>query len=618
MPFSDGVPSSPPGPGSSLEDSLNYYKAQYESLESDLAEFQASSKDLETELEKDIEASEKRERDLKDKATKLQYDVDEWKAKYNQAKKEANSAQNQLQKEVTALRDQNRSLLHRLRDIEVANDEVERQQRNTESSLTDMESKYNQTIERSSMLEEEMKASEQEREALRIEAQRLKDEFSDLKIENGITKEKLRKTEGLLQRARKPLTIDLTQTASPRSELSPTTTNDSSPSFDTPPPKTASSSGISDTPTPPSPPMSEKSASLTKASPKPKIFVTPSIPKTRTSIIANNTTPRQSTYNSRITSHAMGSSVQANSRGTPSSAFRQSMSKPLPVPRRGPGLPPSGSLIQLRTLRGNIAKLSERVHTATSKLPGPVNTPPKASPRSGSALSQHIPSSVTVRSGRKRVTGSTVSGVDFLPDPGTPSSIRPKSSRTSIGYQRPTSPTKDNRTSVTFQRPASPTKGDMAPPQPRPSSRASTSSRLSMNTGGYVPGHSRPSSRASLSFRTPLGLQPNASTDGVRPHSSLSNRSGLDGTMDEVDEEKKPDEYATPTPRRTTIGKRTSDVGSTIPSPTKRLSYGMNSKLPAPANRRQSSGLSDAAMRPPSRQTNLNDVQEGYDPDETF
>ena len=581
---------------------MNYYKAQYESLEADLAEFQASSKDLEAELERDIEAAEKRERDLKDKATKLQYDVDEWKAKYNQAKKEANAAQNQLQKEVTVLRDQNRSLQHRLRDIEVANDNIERQQRNTESSLTDMESKYNQMIERGLMLDQEMKAAEQEREAMRIEAQRLKDQFSDLKIENEITKEKLRKTEGLLERARKPLTIDLTQTASPRSELSPTTTNDSSPSFDTPPPKTASSSGISDTPTPPSPPVSEKSASMTKASPKPKAFVTPSIPKIRTSIIANNnTTPRQSTYSSRITSHARGSSVQANSRGAPSSAFRQSISKPLPVPRQGPGLPPSGSLMQLRTLRGNIAKLSERVHTATSKLPGPVNTPPKASPRSGSALSQHIPSSVTVRSGRKRATGSTISGVDSPPDQGTPS-IKPKSSRTSIGYQRP----------------ASPTKGDMAPPQPRPSSRASTSSRLSMNSGAFVPGHSRPGSRASMSFRTPLGLQPNASTDAVRPHSSLSNRSGLDGNMDEVDEENKSGEYATPTPRRTTIGKRTSDVGSAIPSPTKRLSYGMNSKLPAPANRRQSSGLSDMTMRPPSRQRNLNDVQEGYDPNETF
>jgi hypothetical protein len=602
MPFSDGVPSSPPGPSSTLEESLKYYKTQYEAVEADLADFQASSKELEAELEKDVEAAEKRERDLRDKAAKLQYDVDEWKTKYTQAKKEAGAAQNALQKEITDLRDQNRSLQHRLRDIEVANDDFERQQRNTESSLEDLESKYNQTIERGVMLEEEMKAAEQEREALRIEAQRLKDDFSDLKIENDITKDKLRKTEALLGRGRQPLVIDLTQT-SPRSELSPTTTNDSSPSFDTPPPKTASSSGISDTPTPPSPPISEKSMSIPKASPKPKAFVTPSIPKTRTSVIANNTTPRQSTYNSRIASHARGSSTQVNNRSAQSSAFRQSMSRPPLVSHRGAGLPQSGSMMQLRNLQGKMKKLEERVHTNMSRLPAPVNTPPRASPRTGSALGQNIPSSVTVRSGRKRVTGSTFSGVDSLPDDGPGSAVRPKPSRTSLG----------------FQRPASPTKGDMAPPQPRPSSRASTSSRLSTN-GGFVPGHSRPGSRASMSFRAPLGppgLGHNASTH-IRPQSSLSNRSGLDGVMDEEDDENKPHDYATPTPRRTTIGKRTSDVGSAIPSPMKRLSYGLNTKLPAPANRRQSSGLSDSTIRPPSRQTHLNEVQEGYDPDETF
>lgn len=602
MPFSDGAPSSSPGPSSTLEESLKYYKTQYEAVEADLADFQASSKELEAELERDIEAAEKRERDLRDKAGKLQYDVDEWKTKYTQAKKEAGAAQNALQKEITDLREQNRSLQHRLRDIEVANDDFERKQRNTESSLEDLESKYNQTIERGVMLEEEMKAAEQEREALRIEAQRLKDDFSDLKIENDITKNKLRKTEALLERFRRPLVIDLTQT-SPRSELSPTTTNDSSPSFDTPPPKTASSSGVSDTPTPPSPPISEKSVFVPKASPRSKTIVTPSIPKTRTSVIASSTTPRQSTYNSRITGHARGSSVQASNRGAPSSVFRQSMSRPAPVSQRGSALPHSGSMMQLRNLQGKMKKLEERVQTNMSRLPAPVNTPPKASPRSGSALGQPIPSSVTVRSGRKRVTGSTFSAIDSVPDEGPVSSLKSRSSRTSLVYQRP----------------ASPTKGDMAPPQPRPSSRASTSGRLSTN-GGFVPGHSRPGSRASMSYRAPLGppgIGHNASSF-IRSQSSLSNRSGLDGAMDEEEDENKPHDYVTPTPRRTTIGKRTSDVGSAIPSPTKRLSYGMNTKLPAPANRRQSSGLSDATVRPPSRQTQLNEVEEGYDPDETF
>ena len=130
MPSSDSILSTPPGPGASQEDSLQYYKKQYEILESELADFQSSSKELEAELERDIEQSEKRERQLKEKATNSQYEVDEWKAKYKQAKSEASSAQNTLQKETTELRDTNRALQLRLRDIEVANDDFGAQAEN--------------------------------------------------------------------------------------------------------------------------------------------------------------------------------------------------------------------------------------------------------------------------------------------------------------------------------------------------------------------------------------------------------------------------------------------------------------------------------------------------------
>lgn len=78
----ESVPSSPFRHGSTVEEELAYYKAQYEQLEVELQEFQASSKDLEAELEKDVEASEKRERRLKEKVEKLGFEVDEWKVTY--------------------------------------------------------------------------------------------------------------------------------------------------------------------------------------------------------------------------------------------------------------------------------------------------------------------------------------------------------------------------------------------------------------------------------------------------------------------------------------------------------------------------------------------------------
>lgn len=76
MPLPDEPSSSPL---TSKEDALTYYKLQYEQLEAELADFQASSRELETELEKDVEAAEKRERQLQEKVEGLGFEVDEWK-----------------------------------------------------------------------------------------------------------------------------------------------------------------------------------------------------------------------------------------------------------------------------------------------------------------------------------------------------------------------------------------------------------------------------------------------------------------------------------------------------------------------------------------------------------
>lgn len=65
--------------GSASDDDPSYYKTQYEQLEAELADFQASSRELEAELERDIEAAEKRERQLQEKIESLGYEVEEWK-----------------------------------------------------------------------------------------------------------------------------------------------------------------------------------------------------------------------------------------------------------------------------------------------------------------------------------------------------------------------------------------------------------------------------------------------------------------------------------------------------------------------------------------------------------
>ena len=78
----DDAPSSPPsGRWDSMQEELEYYKLQYETLELELHEFQTSSKELEAELERDVEESEKRERKLQEKAERLGFEVEEWKVR---------------------------------------------------------------------------------------------------------------------------------------------------------------------------------------------------------------------------------------------------------------------------------------------------------------------------------------------------------------------------------------------------------------------------------------------------------------------------------------------------------------------------------------------------------
>lgn len=79
MPAVDDLSSGRKHKSSSDRDELAHYKAQYESLEAELADFQSSSRELELEMEKDIEASEKRERQLKEMVETMRYEVEEWK-----------------------------------------------------------------------------------------------------------------------------------------------------------------------------------------------------------------------------------------------------------------------------------------------------------------------------------------------------------------------------------------------------------------------------------------------------------------------------------------------------------------------------------------------------------
>lgn len=497
--------------------------------------------------------------------------------KYKQSKSEANAAQNNLQKEVTSLRDANRTLQLKLRDIEVANDDYERQARNTTSSLEDMESKYNVAIERGVLLEEEMRNGEQEREGLRIENQRLRDELSDLKVEAEIVQEKLRHTEGHGYRRRKPTPLYRSPSTPQTLEIfdrSPGTTA-SSPVFATPP---AKSSLANATATPPSPPISESSTSLRRST-----NATPTFPRTRA---AGNEAVNSRTLHNRAqprpTHSRTPSLAYSNGRSTPSMSMssRPNMSKS--TTQRPSGLPKSGSLYQIRGLIGKMQKLEERVQSAKSRLPAPSETSSRGSPRSGSAMGDSpVPSSVTVRrSSHKRLSGSSF-GSSVRDSEGTPSFLP----RQSYGAR---------------------TQGDS-----RPSSRTSLSSRSSFSQSVHsgVP-VGRPESRQSRpGAKTPLGhYSTNPTTESRRPRSSLSNHAGQGtsvGSMSHIEEDRG---ISTPSSRLPQDPRRPSFSASTN-GLKKRTTSGV-SAIPTPRTFKSSIGPGN--MPPPERKTQVDDLGETY------
>lgn len=597
--------SSPLRPGASREEELEFYKKSYEQLEADLADFQASSKELEEQLEKDVETAEKNERKLKEQVEKLGYEVEEWKGKHTKAKTESNSAQNALQKEITTIREQNRSLTLKLRDIEVANDDYERQARNTTSSLEDLEAKLNQAIERGVLLEEEVKNGEQEREALRIDAQRLKDDLGDLKVESEIRLEKLRKAESVIEtlRSRKPspLAVENLRSRSPASEASGITP--SSPGASTPPPK---SDSASDAPTPPSPPLSDAPAHV-KTDPK-----TP-VPIKRTSLLPDpSATPRQQLHSARM---ATSKHTRWPSMASSSSAATSDAKAMKPPPRTRPSrpsgaeaLPRSESLHQMKSLRSRMQKIEERVHSARSKLPPPGRTTPRNSPRTTSALSQHrdasIPSSITVRRTSKRPSNiATPSTTSEAPQEEEESARPPSRSRRESyikrlsygvggGIPRPPSAAAGERpgSSMGRERPPS-SMGRERPPSSMGRERPPSS--MGRERPPSSMGMERPPSRSAASSR------PSSRISLARPESRTGGRTPVHGAF--------PREIPAPNPAGSAIGRPRSSIGGSIkpagPRHLHRASASISglrgsnvdseeprriSGLPAPTGRRQS------------------------------
>ncbi|KAF5901830.1 nuclear distribution protein nudE-like 1-B, partial [Clarias magur] len=158
--------------------SLKFQKC-YNDAQEELQEFQEGSRELEAELEAQLGQAEHRIRDLQAENQRLKSEVDNLKEKLEQQYAQSYKQISVLEDDLGQTRCIKEQLHKYVRELEQANDDLERAKRATITSLEDFEQRLNQAIERNAFLESEL----DEKESLLVSVQRLKDEARDLRQE---------------------------------------------------------------------------------------------------------------------------------------------------------------------------------------------------------------------------------------------------------------------------------------------------------------------------------------------------------------------------------------------------------------------------------------------------
>ncbi|GAA5861558.1 hypothetical protein JCM8547_008072 [Rhodosporidiobolus lusitaniae] len=314
-------------------------QSQLANAEEDIADFTASSKELQQELEKELERMEEAERSLRKEMESERGKAEDWKSKYTTALRDHTTTISHMQRELESLRATEKDLRSRLRDVEMDNDEMEKSGRETSSSLADVENRYNKSLERIALLEEELVTKAQ----LDEEVQRLKDELRDVNEELAITRD----------------VANAAAATAPSPSPLPSSSAPSPPS--SPPPASMSSSRTPPraTPCPTSPANSTPSISLVNPTP----LFDRTLPSPSTSTAASSPIDGPSTSSHRFpSSPAYRAPLSSTTSGNPPLA-RSTRTKQL----QSYGLPSSPSSPNFRT--GIPSSPSTRGLVSTSSRP---------------------------------------------------------------------------------------------------------------------------------------------------------------------------------------------------------------------------------------------------------
>ncbi|KAF8271433.1 hypothetical protein EI94DRAFT_1679393 [Lactarius quietus] len=176
-------------PSSITDWKAKYYEAaeMLTETKNELDDFHQSSKELEEELERELQRTEKAQQDLKVKVERAESERDSWKSKFMSLQTNHNTTTASLQRELDSLRQENQTMKVQLRELEMGNDDLERNERAVASSLSDVESKYARALEEKILLEHELL----DKAHIEEECQRLRDELRDSNTEVSVLKDQL-------------------------------------------------------------------------------------------------------------------------------------------------------------------------------------------------------------------------------------------------------------------------------------------------------------------------------------------------------------------------------------------------------------------------------------------
>ncbi|KAI0286997.1 hypothetical protein BGY98DRAFT_1056087 [Russula aff. rugulosa BPL654] len=176
-------------PSSVTDWKAKYYEAaeMLTETKNELDDFHQSSKELEEELERELQRTEKAQQELRVKVERAEGERDSWKSKFMTLQTNHNTTTTTLQRELDSLRQENQKIKVQLRELEMGNDDLERNERAVASSLSDVESKYARALEEKILLEHELL----DKAHLEEECQRLKDELRDSNAEISVLRDQL-------------------------------------------------------------------------------------------------------------------------------------------------------------------------------------------------------------------------------------------------------------------------------------------------------------------------------------------------------------------------------------------------------------------------------------------